>query len=454
MPVASTFPMMSPRSRRSLVLLLGLAAPVLAWAQDSGSRGPQHQTAPSATPAQATLHAIERPESTKEQLSPPDRQLLEHLQHAATTSPQRREGERAAQALTTPSGSPTTTSAAPPWMTAPNATSQEASVLLGAAAPVVTSQQAAPTRVPRLYVFISLGMPEAELRALLQQGAGDPEIVYVLRGYEPPHLTPLLRRLAEVANLTQQTLDAGAVPNVIIDPTLFSGYEVDRVPVFLGRVRSTDNSTRWYRIVGAISIPGAEELLAADRGSRTTQYGPTYAIAEPDLLLEIEKRTAQVDWEKAAQGAAERLVKMPLPGLDLPTVNTARVRHVDPTVVAQRDIALPDGRLAVTKGARVNPLDHLSLAHDYIVFDGTDERQVRMVRELAAKSAKPVFLMTSRFPQAQSNQPLLHERVGQPVYALTTQVIARLQIAALPTLIQQDGQVLKLTEMPPGKSKP
>jgi conjugal transfer pilus assembly protein TraW len=295
----------------------------------------------------------------------------------------------------------------------------------------------------RLFVFISLGMPEGELKTLFRQAANDPGVVFVLRGYDVPHLSHTVTRVHQIAGEPNV--------NVIIDPTMFREYEIDRIPVFLGKQlnarTANDGKPSWFRVVGTVSVTGAESLIAEGRGSRTTQYGPTFAISEPDALAEFEKRAAQVDWTQEMQGAADRLKQAKLPFMDLPAAKHARVRSVDLTIMAQQNLALPDGRVFVRKGTRVNPLDYITLAHDYLIFDGTDADQIAIAQRILKTARKPVFLMATRFPDAETGKPLLHEQLGQSVYNLTNQVVDRFRLESVPSLVVQDGKALQVKEI-------
>ena len=104
------------------------------------------------------------------------------------------------------------------------------------------------------------------------------------------------------------------------------------------------------------AIPEAS-AFARDLGVR----GATWAIAEPDLLVEIETRLsamqrsgeiARIEAEARARARARLEEPAAVPGIA--PAREARSRLFDPAVTVARDIRLPDGTLIAAAGARVS----------------------------------------------------------------------------------------------------
>ena len=190
----------------------------------------------------------------------------------------------------------------------------------------------------------------------------------------------------------------------------------------------------------AAGIPSA--ALAKDLGVR----GATWAIAEPDLLAEIEalllvmQRSGELArLEEEARERARRKLEEPdpLPGIAPAVRETSRL--FDPAIIVAQDIRTPDGILIAAAGTRVNPLERLPLTRDLIFVDG--RRAAEIAWALAHDRPAKIVLLAGR--------PLdLMRRHRRPFFFDTGGRLAeRFAIAATPTLIAQDGQVLRITEV-------
>lgn len=184
-------------------------------------------------------------------------------------------------------------------------------------------------------------------------------------------------------------------------------------------------------------------VAAKDLGVR----GETWAIAEPDLLavlearlLELERSGAMATIQDAARARARALLEAPEPVAGIAPATVHRSRLVDPSVVLDRDIRLPDGTLLAAAGTRLNPLEHVPLGRDLLFIDGRRHPEVTWALE-HADPAKIVLL---------AGRPLdLARRHGRPFFFdQGGRLAARFGLAATPALITQDGWQLRLTEIP------
>lgn len=284
----------------------------------------------------------------------------------------------------------------------------------------------------RLLVFISLGMPEDVLRSYFEQAAGRDDIVFVVRGWKPPHFTPLLRKLISLMPSEEEQA------NVIIDPNLYRQYQVKQVPMFLAQDKQGD----WRRLYGEISLEGAEDEI--QRGHYQRQVGQTYAVVEPDILEEIQARAEAYDWDGAVEGAKQRLASY-RPGHDLPAAEKDEVYYVDPTITLNQDIYSPEGdQLIAPAGAKVNPLDTVMLERAYIVFDPEARSQKDIVRQWLQARPRSMLIAT-RYPQGEVGRPAISEELKTDVYTLNEQIVERFALKATPALIEQEGNLLRIT---------
>ena len=182
---------------------------------------------------------------------------------------------------------------------------------------------------------------------------------------------------------------------------------------------------------------------AADLGVR----GATWPVAEPDLLEQIEARLldmqrsgelARIEAEARARARSRLEEPEPVPGIA--PARERRSRLFDPAISVERDIALPDGTPIAAAGARVNPLARHALTRDLLFVDGRREAEIAwaLAHDRPAKivllAGRPLDLMR------QHGRPFFFDQGGR--------LAARFGIAATPSLVEQAGERLRITEIP------
>ena len=182
---------------------------------------------------------------------------------------------------------------------------------------------------------------------------------------------------------------------------------------------------------------------ARDLGVR----GATWPVAEPDLLEQIEARLLDMQQSGAlarlqdeARTRARRTLEQPDPVAGIAPAKTERTRLFDPAITVARDIRTPDGVLIAAAGTRIDPLTRLPLTRGLVFIDGRREAEIAWA--LAHDRPAKIVLLAGR--------PLdLMRRYRRPFFFDTGgRLAARFGIAASPTLIEQDGARLRLTEIP------
>ncbi|MDE0711404.1 MAG: hypothetical protein OXH60_04625 [Rhodospirillales bacterium] len=201
--------------------------------------------------------------------------------------------------------------------------------------------------------------------------------------------------------------------------------------------------------VSAVAITVALAVLpqvpaaAKDLGVR----GETWAIAEPDLLQALEARLhdlersgAMAAIEEEARARARARVEAPQPVAGIAPAATHRSRLVDPSVVLDRDIRLPDGTLLAAAGMRLNPLEHAPLRRDLLFIDGRRPGEVSWA--LGRPGRATIVLLAGR--------PLdLARRHGRPFFFdQGGRLAARFGLAATPVEVRREGARLRVTEVP------
>jgi conjugal transfer pilus assembly protein TraW len=197
--------------------------------------------------------------------------------------------------------------------------------------------------------------------------------------------------------------------------------------------------------LATFALLGATSTCALDLGT----LGPTYGIAEPHLLADIEKRLR----EKERSGELQRLmdearargidaVRQPAPVEGLRATETARSFYVDPSFTLDRNVTDAGGRLLFAAGTRKNPLEVVSLSTRLLFFDARDQRQVARARGLLAGEGriKPILTGGSYLDLMKAwRRPVYYDQQG----VLTR----RLGIRQVPALVSQEGLRLRVDEL-------
>lgn len=275
----------------------------------------------------------------------------------------------------------------------------------------------------RVLVFVSTGMPQAELARLFEEADNRTDVQFVLRGWDD---------LVQAGSRISAAKGKARV-NVIVYPQLFRGYGIEQVPVFL-----VQKEGRWYRVTGSVGLPKAEEL-AGTLAKPKEPLAAVYGVTEPDMVDVIEKRVAQYDWEGAVQRARHRFLERWVSYVSLPPapVGSEHTRLVDPSVVATQDIAMPDGSVAIAAGSAVNPLDYVALDKPIVVFD--PRRRCEMSFAKAFPEAH--FLVTALNVETM-------EQFGREVFVAPPETVERLGVWATPAVITQENRMLRVETKP------
>ena len=313
-------------------------------------------------------------------------------------------------------------------------------------APQSEASRKAPEQDFDMQVFISTGMPEGVLRQLFKQAlAKDPKrIRFVVRGFEPQKVGALLSKLRHL--LPDPYSDDVIVE---VDPNAFRAYAVDAVPVYL--VKDKEKS-KWYEIRGTVSLDLARDFV---RRGGSYNAGDLYPIAEPDILAVIEERARKYDWEPAMKRAQARAAQNLRPTFDLPTSSRNATAFFTPTFTAPHDISSPgpDGKgevLIARAGQSFALLDYTRLQVPVVVFDATDPRQLRMVRQWIQRpeyKGADVFVVGSNAVPRDAKNPVaadLHQLLRRPVFPMPRRLAERFGVEAVPAIVEQEGRNLRI----------
>ena len=187
----------------------------------------------------------------------------------------------------------------------------------------------------------------------------------------------------------------------------------------------------------------AAPASAKDLGVR----GATWPVAEPDLLAQIEARLVEMErsgalarLERDARANARQRLEEPDPVPGIAPAREERSRLFDPAIAVARDVRTADGALVVAAGTRINPLERMTLVRDLMFVDGRREAEIAWAlshdrpAKIVLLAGRPLDLMREH------GRPFFFDQGGR--------IAARFGIAATPSLVEQDGSKLRITEIP------
>ena len=193
----------------------------------------------------------------------------------------------------------------------------------------------------------------------------------------------------------------------------------------------------------AATLPG--DGSAKDLGVR----GATWPVAEPDLLMQIEARLREMErtgelarLHEEARARARRSLEEPQPVAGIAPATRESTRLLDPAITVARDIRTPGGTLIAAAGTRVNPLERMPLTRNLLFVDG--RRDAEIAWALAHDRPAKIVLLAGR--------PLDLMRAHRRPFFFDTggRLAARFGIASTPSLVEQAGTQLRITEFPVG----
>lgn len=171
-------------------------------------------------------------------------------------------------------------------------------------------------------------------------------------------------------------------------------------------------------------------LLAKDLG----RQGYTFPIQEEALFPNATTERPLPPITK--QKIESRLNSFTPPRL----ATTKRIYYQDPTFTAPDEIRDHQGKIVISKGAQVNPLEHKKLTSKLLFIDGTDTSQVEWAKNQTGQT-KWVLVKGSPFQ--------LEDQLQRPVYFdQEGRYMRYFGIQNVPARVSQEGNRLKIEEIP------
>ncbi|WP_374614796.1 type-F conjugative transfer system protein TraW [Sphingorhabdus sp.] len=179
------------------------------------------------------------------------------------------------------------------------------------------------------------------------------------------------------------------------------------------------------------------------------QQGTVFPIVEPDLLEQIRAKLQRLE----ASGETARLnadlkkrtiarVNRPEPVAGLGVASSPRQWTFDPTITVEADISDDKGRLIISAGTRVNPLDTVGLRQKLIFIDGDDAQQVAWaIKNYRQADAKLILVRGAPLDLMRARQRRFYFDQGGTL-------VKRFGIRAVPAIVEQQGRILLVREVP------
>jgi len=173
-------------------------------------------------------------------------------------------------------------------------------------------------------------------------------------------------------------------------------------------------------------------------------FGRTYALAEKNAIEELKERAAAVDWSQvfSPEKMGDVIKKYKPDVLQLPPALESKKRIVD--ISYRLDIDIPDGKggILYPAGYTFNPLEYTRYTKTIVVIDGDDPLQVDwfLVSDHARSFHTMLLLSDGSYYE-------LAKKFERPVYYATSQIVKRLQLRAVPSVVRQSGKYLEIEEI-------
>lgn len=189
-------------------------------------------------------------------------------------------------------------------------------------------------------------------------------------------------------------------------------------------------------------------LSAIAQGQDLGTRGETFPIVEKNMIEAMQERVKELvdsgEWDVYQKKfTTETIDKIKAPrGIELPHVTTELVRMVDPSVMLNIDIQLPDGKYVARQGDMINPLKQMNLNHDIAFIDGRDEKQINWAIEQRKKNPKTlVLLVTGNWYELSVKHKMKFW------FDQTGEFVNRMDIQRTPSLVSQNKLSLKVHEI-------
>ena len=320
-----------------------------------------------------------------------------------------------------------------------------------------------------VFYFVSWSIPDELLKGYMREAYRLGATV-VFRGMIDNDMRKTVDRTKALAVELQQQ-----APHTTIDPIIFRQLGVTSVPTL-----AIVNDQAALMVTGAAPLEALLSQLSRSEGTirplrewyvgqtRSWQMGgpiteprpvmpvltgisavPTdltrYPIAEQDMEEYLKEQMRRVDWGRVREDLHRRVMERlhEGPNIGLQPATSSRVFTVDVTQRYEHDISNHDGTAVVVKGGtEINPLTRIALSHRYVVIDGRDAKQLTYAQSLIQRYGFGVKILLSAGDVSE-----VAKQLQCRVYWVQPEMVSKFQLAHVPSVISQNGPVLKIEEV-------
>lgn len=298
------------------------------------------------------------------------------------------------------------------------------------------------TALPSSLIFVSQSMQAVELTAAVEVSS-ETGAVLVFRGIKQNQAIDHIGKL--VFDIVRKNEELK--PAIVINPALFQQYDITSVPTAVVNLGG-----KTIKAAGTLSIDYLIEQLENNKQGNLGVIGPTHDIIEPDMIEELKRRALLVDWEAQKKGVVDKFWTESWGNFTLPVAKEDSAFLVDPSFTVKSDI-VANGNVVVKAGTKVNPQKSVPLSQRYIFFDGTDERQKKVIADyikankLSYESTHLIITEMDRKGGFKAFQELMNYFGGNRIAVMEKGMKERFKIKAVPSILSGSGDYYKVQEI-------
>lgn len=189
-----------------------------------------------------------------------------------------------------------------------------------------------------------------------------------------------------------------------------------------------------------------QSVLAKDFGVQ----GATYKIREENFLHEIQTKLKEAEKSGKITKLQNEMKKQTIARTNRPKevsgitrAEESRVWLYDPSVSLDHDLHDQNGQVFYRAYTKVNPLDNISLSKALIFIDGDDKEQVNwaLKQDKKRKSHVKIILVKGAVID------LMRQTKVRFYFDQNGILTSRFSILHTPALVEQEGKVLKISEV-------
>ena len=192
-------------------------------------------------------------------------------------------------------------------------------------------------------------------------------------------------------------------------------------------------------------------LTMSAYGRDLGNIGPVYPIGEEDFITFIHQRLNSMQQSGALKALQNTLIKRvhqnaitPPPVAGITQTEKTHTLYYDPTIVVTRNVSLPNGKVIVKAGQKVNPLKTVKLIETLVFINGDSKAQLKWAEHHlhSYHNVKLILVKGNIYKTFKT----LHRRIYFDQDGLITR---KLGIWHVPAVVTQDGLRLKIEEIKP-----